>query len=79
MPVLEAPPQPPPIALSLDELEAVRLVDYQGLLQEEAARYMGISRGTLWRLLERARRKLVGMIVEGRPLVISLESGLSEE
>ena len=59
-----------PITLTLDEFEALKLVDYHGLLQEEAAFKMGVSRGTLWRCLNNARRKVAAMIVEGRPLRI---------
>ena len=59
-----------PIVMSYDELEALRLVDYLGLTQEEASQKMAISRGTVWRCLDRARRKLVSMLVEGRELVI---------
>ncbi len=64
-----------PIVIMPDELEAMRLVDYEGHLQEEAAAMMGISRGTVWRLLESGRRKLLSMIIEGRPLVVA---GLEE-
>ena len=60
-----------PIALMVDELEALRLVDFEGMMQEEAARRMGISRGTLWRCLDAARRKVAAMVVEGRELVVS--------
>lgn len=58
------------IIMSFDELEALRLVDYLGLTQEEASQRMRISRGTVWRCLDSARRKLVSMLVEGRELVI---------
>jgi len=58
------------IAMSFDELEALRLVDYLGLTQEEASQRMRVSRGTVWRCLDSARRKLVTMLVEGRELVI---------
>jgi predicted DNA-binding protein (UPF0251 family) len=59
-----------PIYLDLAEIEALRLVDLEGKYQEEAADMMGFSRGTVWRVLESARRKLVRSIFEGRPLVI---------
>jgi hypothetical protein len=59
-----------PIVMSFDELEALRLVDYLGLTQEEASERMRVSRGTVWRCLDSARRKLVSMLVEGRELVI---------
>jgi predicted DNA-binding protein (UPF0251 family) len=60
-----------PIVMTLDEVEALRLVDYEGLLQEEAAKRMGVSRGTVWRCLDSARKKLGAMLVEGRELLIS--------
>ena len=56
------------ISLSYDELEALRLVNYEGLTQEEAAKRMGISRGTVWRCLDAARRKVAAMLVEGKEL-----------
>ncbi len=67
------PPIPPelrPIELRADELEALRLVDLEGLTQEEAGKQMGVSRGTVWRLLESGRKKVVRAIIEGRPIVI---------
>jgi predicted DNA-binding protein (UPF0251 family) len=60
-----------PVVLMVDELEALRLVDYEGMMQEEAAQQMGISRGTLWRCLDAARRKVAKMVVEGRELIVS--------
>ncbi len=59
-----------PIIMTYDELEALRLVDCEGLTQEEAAKRMGISRGTVWRCLDSARRKVARMLVEGRELRI---------
>ena len=64
-----------PIYIMPDEVEALRLVYYEGLTQEEAAKKMGISRGTLWRLLSSGRRKLVQALVEGRPLILVKEAG----
>lgn len=67
-------PTPPsslePILLDVAELEAFRLVDFEGLSQEEAAKKMGVSRGTVWRLVQRARRKIAQALSEGRPLQI---------
>jgi predicted DNA-binding protein (UPF0251 family) len=45
------------IALYADELEALKLCDLDGLTQEEAGRKMGVSRGTVQRILSDARRK----------------------
>ncbi|MDW5564039.1 MAG: DUF134 domain-containing protein [Methanomassiliicoccus sp.] len=61
----------PPLIMTTDELEALRLVDYEGLMQEEAAIRMGVSRGTVWRCLTSARIKLTTMVVEARKLMIA--------
>lgn len=54
--------------LGLDELEAMRLCDLEGKQQEEAAQRMGVSRGTVQRLLQSGRRKLLTSITEGQAL-----------
>jgi len=54
------------IKFSLDEYEAIRLLDYEGLQQEETAEIMGISRPTLTRIYREARRKIATAITEGR-------------
>jgi predicted DNA-binding protein (UPF0251 family) len=59
-----------PVFLELAELEAFRLVDFEGLSQEEAGQKMGVSRGTVWRLVQRARRKIAQALSEGRPIYI---------
>jgi len=53
------------------EVEALRLVDLEGLSQEEAGREMGVSRGTVWRLLQSARRKVAQALTEGCPLSVA--------
>jgi Predicted DNA-binding proteins len=60
----------PPILLELAEIEAQRLVDLEGLSQEEAGIKMGVSRGTVWRLLQSARKKTIQALTEGRMLQI---------
>jgi len=60
----------PPIFMTYEEFEAIRLVDYEGLTQEEAGKRMGVSRGTVWRALSSARKKVAQMLVEGRELII---------
>lgn len=57
--------------LSLDEYEAVNLVDYQGFEHTEAAEEMGISRPTVSRLLESGRKKLAEFIIKGNKLLIA--------
>ena len=58
------------VLLSLEELEAVRLVDLEGLEQEAAALRMGISRRALWEDLQNARRKIVEALVKGKAIEI---------
>ena len=58
------------VTLSIDEYEALRLSDFTGMSQEEAADEMEISRPTFTRLIEAARKKIGEMIVSGRMLVI---------
>jgi predicted DNA-binding protein (UPF0251 family) len=53
------------IVLTLEELEALRLVDLEDLTQEEAAAHMGVSRKTLWNDLQRARKKVINALVNG--------------
>lgn len=61
------------LVMTIDELESLRLVDYEGLMQEEAAFRMGVSRGTVWRCLTSARTKLAIMLVEAKGITISDE------
>ena len=58
------------VVLSLDEYEAFRLADYDGLSHEEAADEMEISRSTFTRLIEKARKKIADFIIQGKLLTI---------
>lgn len=69
-PLKPQPFQKDPVILSLDQFEALRLCDYQGLSQEEAAIQMEISRPTFTRLYTEARKNLVQAVVEGRVFVM---------
>jgi predicted DNA-binding protein (UPF0251 family) len=60
-----------PIVIDIAELEAFRLVDLEGLSQEEAGQKMGVSRGTVWRLVQSARKKTAQALSEGRALSIA--------
>lgn len=61
------------VTLRLDEVEALRLADWDGLYQEQAAKQMNISRPTFARVIERARRKVADALVHGKAL--HLEGG----
>ncbi len=63
-----------PIHIDLAEAEALRLVDLEGMYQEQAGVSMQVSRGTIWRLLASAREKVTRSIFEGRSLVVGLQN-----
>lgn len=51
-----------------DELEAMRLVDAEGLQQTQAAKEMGISQSTIARLLASGRKKTAHSLAHGEAL-----------
>jgi len=57
------------IVLSRDELEALKLCDLDDLTQEEAGNRMGVSRGTVQRILSDARKKVATALSQGRAIV----------
>ncbi len=57
------------ISLSRDELEALKLCDLDGLTQEEAGARMGVSRGTIQRILSLARKKVAMALAKGKAIV----------
>ncbi len=59
------------ISLSPEEIELVRLIDIEGLEQEEAAQNLGVSRKTAWRDLQEVRRKIADALVNGKGIEIS--------
>lgn len=66
------------IQLAYDELEALHLCDGEGNTQEEAGVCMGVSRGTVQRLLADARRKVARALVEQKALAISGAPGMGK-
>jgi predicted DNA-binding protein (UPF0251 family)/predicted Fe-Mo cluster-binding NifX family protein len=56
--------------LTVDQVEALRLADLEGLYQEAAARRMGVSRQTFGRIVEEARRRVADAILNGKALRI---------
>lgn len=57
------------IEMSRDELETLRLCDLNDLTQAEAGERMGISRGTVQRILSEARRKVALALTRGKAVV----------
>jgi predicted DNA-binding protein (UPF0251 family) len=58
------------VRLALDELEAMRLCDVEDFEQHAAGERMGVSRGTVQRLLQSGRAKVVGALLDSAALVI---------
>ena len=62
------------VDLKLDEFEAVRLCDYDGLSQIGAGESMGVSRGTVQRLLLSGRKKIVDVLLNSKELILTNET-----
>ena len=58
------------LSLLFDEYEAIRLLDYEGMNQDQAAEQMNVSRPTLTRIYEKARKTIAEAFVEGKMIVI---------
>ncbi len=58
------------VTMSLDEYETIRLLDKEGLKQEECAERMGVARTTITAIYESARRKIAECLVDGKTLQI---------
>jgi predicted DNA-binding protein (UPF0251 family) len=61
------------VRLAVEEMEAIRLKDLEGLEQEDCAQRMSISRPTFHRVLKAARRKIADAFMNGR--AIRVEGG----
>lgn len=57
------------ISLLREELEALRLCDLERLTQEEAGVRMGVSRGTVQRIISSARQKIAAALVNGQAII----------
>ncbi len=58
------------VRMTLDEFEALRLADLEGLYQEQAAGQMKVSRPTFSRIIDSAHRKMADALVHGKALRI---------
>lgn len=63
--------QAEPVLLRLDEYETIRLIDHDGLTQEQCAAQMGVARTTVTTMYDNARKKLAAALVDGRRLQIA--------
>lgn len=60
-------------ALKFEEIESIRLIDYMGMDQREAAKSMGISQQTFSRVLGKARKTLAEALINGE--IIKVQGG----
>jgi predicted DNA-binding protein (UPF0251 family) len=59
------------VELSLDEFEAIRLADFEGLYQEKAAEQMNVSRQTFGNIINSAHKKIADFLINAKSLKIS--------
>lgn len=62
--------QKPAVILSVDEYEVLRLIDKEGLSQEQCGEQMQVARTTVQQIYAAARKKLADVLVDGLPLRI---------
>jgi uncharacterized protein len=58
------------VILAIDEFEAIKLADLEGLYQEQAAEKMNVSRQTFGRIIDSAHKKVAEALVKGKALKI---------
>ncbi|MBI4982493.1 MAG: DUF134 domain-containing protein [Candidatus Omnitrophica bacterium] len=64
------PGRPDEVNLAMDEFEAMRLADFMGLGQKEAAKSMHVSQQTFSRIIKRARKSLITGLINGATIKI---------
>lgn len=67
------PGRPDEVNLTMDEFEAIRLADYMGMEQKQAAKSMRISQQTFSRILKKSRKTIADTIVNGK--IIKIQGG----
>ena len=60
----------PPVIMTLDEFETIRLIDLEGLSQQQSAEQMDVARATVQAIYAEARKKLAICRIQGRELRI---------
>ena len=61
------------VLMSVEEYESIRLIDFEGLMQEECAERMNVARTTVQRIYTDARKKLADSLING--MVLKIEGG----
>ena len=63
----------------IDEIEAIRLADLEGMYQSDVAEQMGVSRQTIGNMLNRAHQKLADALINSKALRIDHRSNRDTE
>jgi uncharacterized protein len=58
------------VRLTIDQMEALRLADLEGLSQQEAGFRMGVSRATFGRIIQQARKVVAEAIINGKAILL---------
>ena len=72
-PLNPSPMDQEPIIMSVEEYETIRLIDFEGLIQEECANRMKVARTTVQRIYNEARKKIATALVNGQ--IIKIKGG----
>ena len=59
------------VELSMEEVEALRLCDYESMDQKDASEKMNTSQSTMQRILSAARKKVAEAIIRGKAIKIN--------
>ena len=67
------------VVIGIDEIEAIRLADLEGMYQSDVAEQMGVSRQTIGNMLNRAHQKLADALINSKALRIDHRSNRDTE
>ncbi|EJO5346775.1 DUF134 domain-containing protein [Clostridium botulinum] len=61
------------VIMTVEEYQTIRLMDLEGLNQEECSNLMGVARSTIQRIYDDARRKIADSLINGK--ILKIEGG----